>query len=186
MTVVDEDLEPVLVSCGNEDVDVIAVQTKVGNNRIRVINGYGPQEDEDKQQLLNFWHEIEKEVISAKDNGCMMIMEMDANAKVGREVIANDPHNQTNNGKILVDMVSRNNLVIANALDICKIEKSAIDYVIICRELYKYLIGMNIDEERFHVLTNYRRNKSTKKSITSDHNILYCNFSLSFSRHRGK
>ena len=194
MTVVDEDLEPVLVSCGNEDIDVIAVQTKVGNNRIRVINGYGPQEDEDKQQLLNFWHEIKKEVISAKDNECMMIIEMDANAKVGREVIANDPHNQTNNGKILVDMVSRNNLVIVNALDICKgvitrerifehkIEKSAIDYVIICRELYKYLIGMNIDEERFHVLTNYRRNKSIKKSITSDHNILYCNFSLSFYR----
>ena len=41
---------------------------------------------------------------------------------------------------------------------------------------------MKIDEERLHVLTNYRRNNFNKKNITSDHNILYCNFSLSFYR----
>ena len=188
LTAVDEDLEPVLVSTGQDDVEILTVETKLGNSKIRVINGYGPQEDEEKQITLNFWLEIEKEVLAARDNGCMILIEMDANAKVGNEVIANDPHEQTNNGKILLDIVNRHDLVIVNALELCKgvitrervfekkVEKSAIDYVVICRELYDFLTSMIIDEERLHVLTNSARNRTTLRRTTSDHNILYCNF----------
>ena len=194
LTAVDEDLEPVLVSTGQDDVEILTVETKLGNSKIRVINGYGPQEDEEKQITLNFWLEIEKEVLAARDNGCMILIEMDANAKVGNEVIANDPHEQTNNGKILLDIVNRHDLVIVNALELCKgvitrervfekkVEKSAIDYVVICRELYDFLTSMIIDEERLHVLTNSARNRTTLRRTTSDHNILYCNFSICFNR----
>ena len=45
---------------------------------------------------------------------------MDANAKVGGKVIKGDPHNITNNGKIMMDIIDRQNLTIANSLDICK------------------------------------------------------------------
>ena len=53
---------------------------------------------------------------------------MDANAKVGKELIANDPHDQSYIGKILVDIVHRHDLVIVNALEICK--------GVITREIY--------------------------------------------------
>ena len=137
MTAVDEDLTPVLVSNSDDEVDVLTVETKVGNHKIRVINGYGPQEDEDRQIILNFWQEIEKEVILAQDSDCMVAIEMDANAKVGKEIIKEDPHHQTNNGKLLVE---RQNLIILNALDLSegvitrkrvfenKVENSIIDY----------------------------------------------------------
>ena len=34
--------------------------------KIRVINGYGPQEDDSNQNKLNFWMGLEQEVLSAK------------------------------------------------------------------------------------------------------------------------
>ena len=194
MTAVDEDLTPVLVSNSDDEVDVLTVETKVGNHKIRVINGYGPQEDEDRQIILNFWQEIEKEVIVAKDSVCMVAIEMDANAKVGKEIIKEDPHHQTNNGKLLVDLVERQNLIILNALDLCegvitrervfenKVENSIIDYIIICQELYYYLIGMKIDDKKIHILTNYQKKKTSKKRTTSDHNLLYVSFSITFLR----
>ena len=60
LTAVAEDLEPVLVSTGSEDTDIITVEAKVEKHRIRIINGYGPQEDDEKNQILNFWQDIEK------------------------------------------------------------------------------------------------------------------------------
>ena len=88
------------------------MEAKVGGNRIWIINGYGPQEDEDKQKILSFWQTIEKEVSDAKDEGCMVIVEMDANAKVGNVLITLDPNKQTNSGIILVEMNQRHNRII--------------------------------------------------------------------------
>ena len=119
---------------------------------------------------------------------------MDANAKVGNENIQNDPHTITNNGKLLVDLLLRQNLTMLNATDLCtgtitrerkagnKTEKSVIDYIVVCQEMLEYVQEMTIDEERDDVLTNYQIKKKTKKLIPSDHNILYGKFSISFKR----
>ena len=64
---------------------------KVGNHNVRIINCYGPQEISqsqraapDQQHIVHqFWTELEKEVIKAKYEGCLVLIEMDANAKVG-------------------------------------------------------------------------------------------------------
>ena len=98
-------------------------QVKVGDKNIRIINGYGPQKDDNIKDVLNFWHEIEAEVVKAKDENCMIIIEMDANAKVGKDVIKKDPHTITNNGKLLLDMVERQNLCILNAKKISVLEQ---------------------------------------------------------------
>ena len=45
---------------------------------------------------------------------------MDANAKVGKTTIKNDPHETSNNGRILLELVERQKLTIENALDTCK------------------------------------------------------------------
>ena len=45
----------------------------------RIINAYGPQEDDPKQIIYSFWQELEKEIIDAYENNCMIVVEMDAN-----------------------------------------------------------------------------------------------------------
>ena len=99
LTAVDEDLVPVLVSTGNDDeAEIITVQIKVGKHDIRVINAYGPQEDDSNGKIFSFWQEVENEIISAKENSCLVIVQMDANAKVGKQKIKEDPNEESNNG----------------------------------------------------------------------------------------
>ena len=81
-----------LISTGEDENEIMTIQVDVGSHRIRIINAYGPQEDDSTQKVLSFWQEIEAEVLTAKDNDCMIIIEMDANAKVGNTVIKGDPH----------------------------------------------------------------------------------------------
>ena len=182
LTAVDQHLNPVLISTGrDEDTEILTVQAKVGTNDIRIINRYGPQEDDVEQEVYNFWHEVEQEVIAAKEENCFVVIQMDANSKIGGK---DDPNNVTANGKLLLDVVERQNLTIVNKLNLCKgiitreritalkIEKSVIDYVIVCEGMKKYLEDMLIDEDIIHVLTKYAGTKGSKKKVLSDHNIL--------------
>ena len=68
LTAVDEKLLPVLISTGkNDNSEIIVVQVEAQNNNIRIINAYGPQEDNgNKDDKYEFWQELEEEVISAK------------------------------------------------------------------------------------------------------------------------
>ena len=194
LTCVDENTNPVLISNCKDDTEILTVEANMENKKIRIINGYGPQEDDDIQDILGFWQDFEGEVIKAKDDGCFILIEMDANAKVGRDIITGDNHIMSSNGKLLLDVIDRQDLVIANSLDICKgvvtrvrefenrAEKSTIDYIIICRELVKYMSEMVIDEDRIYTLARYTNKNSGKKIIKSDHNILYGTFSIIFDR----
>ena len=92
LTAVDQNLSPLLISTGSEDIECIIVQVKIGERNIRIFNCYGPQEicqaqrnTKDQQHSVNqFWIELEKEVIKAQDEGCLVLIEMDANAKLGQ------------------------------------------------------------------------------------------------------
>ena len=187
---VKEDLNPVLVSQRDDDVEIVVVEADLGRKKLRIINGYGPQEDDDVQDILTFWQEFEKKIIQAVDDQCLILIELDANAKLGNKIIKNDPHSISNNGKLLMDIISRQNLVIANSLDICKgtitrerifdnkAERSVIDYILICQELAKDILEVTIDEDRIHVLSR----NTKKKVVTSDHNILYSKFNVSYTK----
>ena len=96
------DLDPVLIS-ESENNDLLVVQFIVNGRQIRIFNAYGPQEHESSQQVLNFWQTVESEIIQAKQNHCLIIMQMDANAKLGKKFIEKDPHDTSNNGVILAD-----------------------------------------------------------------------------------
>ena len=67
---VDEDLNPVLISNCKEDIEILTIEAEIGAKGLRIINGYGPQEDDETQEILCFWQEMEAEVIRAKDDGC--------------------------------------------------------------------------------------------------------------------
>ena len=185
-----QNLDPVLIFEGDDDVELIVVQGHIGSQNIRFINAYGPQEDEQYEKVLGFYQKLEEEIVQAINSNCFVMMECDANAKLGYEVIKNDPNPQSKNGSLLMSLVQRNNLVVVNSTDLCsglitrhkvtktKEEKAVLDYVIVCDKLYAHVSHMVINEDRNDVLTKYASKKGIEKIVKSDHNLLVCSFDI--------
>ena len=114
LSAIDINLDPVLVGVGDDELELLVVQIKVGHLDVRVFNAYGPQED-DTAASLNFWHGLEKEIIKAKQENCCILLEMDANAKLESE-----SRLSSGNGKYMQDMVNRQNLTVLNNSNLCK------------------------------------------------------------------
>ena len=119
LTAVDKNICSALVS--NTKSEILVVQTKMDDLNLRIINAYGPQEsDTDKDNIFQFWQDLEKEIIWAKEQNCKILIQMDANAKVGSDVITNDPNKLSCNGDLLLELISRQNLAILNANALCQ------------------------------------------------------------------
>ena len=118
---------------------------------------------------------------------------MDANAKVGKDVIVGDPQDTSDNGRLLLDLVDRQNLKILNASEKCsgtvtrkrvtvdRVEESVIDFLITCEVLAEYLEEMIVDDKREYVLTKFASSKGHRKKVESDHNVLYGKFTLKYN-----
>ena len=195
LTAVSENLSAIQVSEGLDDI--LVVEVSIDETAYRVINFYGPQEPQnDSEQILvrNFWLEVEKQILEAKNKNCKLILQGDANAKLGKEIFPRDLHKQTFNGAILYDLVSRHDLFILNLDEKCDglitrhrdtvkgLETSVIDYIIVCEEIMTKFEKMIIDEKREHVLTKYSTKKGIQTRKTSDHNIMYAQFAIKFKR----
>ena len=63
------------------------MQIKVGENYIRIINGYGSQEDDNQQNIFNFWVEIENVALIARENDCLTVIQMDAKKAIPKKLI---------------------------------------------------------------------------------------------------
>ena len=115
---------------------------------------------------------------------------MDANSKLGKEYIAEDPHGTSSNGFILGDIIRSHNLILGNGNNKCtgtitrkrvtkdRCEQSVIDLVMLSPDLIKHLVSVHIDEEQKHVLTKIHK---TKKGVTikkSDHNTIIRDFNI--------
>ena len=122
LTAVLNDMSSVLISMGEDNNEIITVQVNLSGKKCRIINAYGPQEQTEINNLecMKFWINLEGEISNALDDGCMVLLEMDANAKVG-QIIRNNPQNNiSNNGKLLLEMIERCGLTIVNSMDKCK------------------------------------------------------------------
>ena len=111
-------VSPVLVSSPKNEI--LVVQVKVGHLNVRIINCYGPQEDDPTNNIHDFWLNVEKEIIDAKNENCCVLIQCDANAKLGNVNIKNNPNEMSNNGQILLDILSRHNLMVLNSDVMCK------------------------------------------------------------------
>ena len=112
---------------------------------------------------------------------------MDANAKIEAE------NNASKNGQLLLNMCKRQNLEILNKSAICRgkitrhritkvgEEKYVLDYIMVCEILFSHLESMLIDEDRLFTLTKFVSTKGGVDQKKSDHNIMYCNFNLTYS-----
>ena len=170
----------------------MVVQIKIKDKFIRLINAYGPQENEAHEKIIKFYSTLDQIVQNAKLDGCLTLLEFDANAKVGNIIIKNDPHPLSSNGSILIDFVERNNLVICNSTEKCqglitrrritnqRTEESIIDYLILCEDMYAYLESMVIDQVNVH--TRYIKKKNNDiKTVPSDHFPIFGKFNIKWN-----
>ena len=113
-----------------------------------------------------------------------MCIELDANSKLGPEIIPGDPEPKSKNGKLLEKVVKDNDLIVVNGTQLCKglitrfrktitnTEKSVIDFFIVCRRFFELINYMEIDENRAYTLTKYSNKVGEKKLKESDHNVM--------------
>ena len=183
-------LQPVLVSEYNDTFEMIVVEIKA-SKEVRVIVGYGPQENLQTAQRMPFFATLEEEIVSAKLANKSIIIQMDANSKLGKELVPNDPKDQSPNGAVLSGINKRNALVVANSLErkvkglitrrrvtVDGVEESVIDFVIVSSDLVEDIDKLIIDEDKDHALCKIIRGKATTKVVKSDHNVMITKFKL--------
>ena len=192
LTAIKETLNPVLISRISESAEILVVQCQVNEMKVRILNGYGPQDDDHIITRQDFWMTLEQEVVAAKESNCAVLIQLDANAKVGNSIISLDPNNMSENGRLLLNILERENLHLLNSSPLCtgvitrqritkqSVEKSVIDYMITCDRLFVYLEQMSIDEEQHFSLVKYASMKGRPKVVKSDHNLLFTKFSIQY------
>jgi hypothetical protein len=198
MCAIHKDLNPKLIEEYNDNFELLVVEVEVNNKYIRILTGYGPQENWEENLRLPFFLALEEEIVKAEMAGKSVIIELDANSKLGPQLIPGDPHNITPNGRLLAAVIERQNLFIVNGSTKCSglitrirktktnVEKSVIDIVLISSDLIETLVGLEIDETRKHVLTRMRKTKNGYSKKESDHNVLVTKFKSEFQCHNNK
>ena len=184
LTAVHKSLKPVSVS--NEDSEeILVVEGKLSNSKVRFINGYGPQENSPEEVRKPFFDRLDMEIKSAKIAGSLICIEMDSNSKLGSNIIPGDPKPQSENGKLLERVVVENDLIVVNATKRCEgtvtrhrktinsTEEAVLDHFIVCKEMFKHVSKMVIDEEAAYSLTKYTNKKGDKTLVKeSDHRTM--------------
>ena len=84
----------------SSEFELLVVEAKIGGRDVWIISGYGPQENWKVEDRIPFFAKLEEEISKAKLHGKEIIIEMDANSKLGPTLIKGDPHKQSENGKI--------------------------------------------------------------------------------------
>ena len=182
---VNKDLQATLINEGNDETEVISIKVFFKEVTVRVITGYGPQENATKEKKEKFWEFLNKEVNDAEIEGDGIIIQMDGNLHAGPDIIPNDPNIQNQNGKLFSDFLEGNPTLIAvNALDICegiitrkrelenRIEKAVLDFYLINDKMRPFTNKMKIDEDKIFSLINLAQQKKNKCLIETDHNAL--------------
>ena len=162
-------LKPMLIKEYSDDFELIVVEMNVAGKEVRIISGYGPQETWKENERMPFFLALEEEICKAEMLGKSIIIQMDANSKLGPEIVQLDPHGQSINGRILSGIIERHGLCVVNGLkDKCSglitrrritkqsKEESVIDFVILSDDIQNDVESLIIDEERIHALTKYK------------------------------
>ena len=176
------ELNPILTRQGNDDVECVSVEVKAGNIKLLIVTGYGPQKGDTPKRKEGFWKYLKEEVKSAEERNTGLIIQIDSNSWVGKDIIPNDPNKINENGKLMKKFLEDNSeLTLVNALKCCKgsvtrerstingEEESIIDVFIVCRKVLPLIKHMEVDHDRKYKLTNFKAKKYKGKVTESDH-----------------
>ena len=189
-----KDLNPVLISEGDDDVEAITIDIHPKNIVISCTSAYGPQQRDTIEKKTKFWEFLDKMADNSWDSGKGFYLQGDLNAWLGDGLIPGDPHKQNENGKLFHNFLLRHpQLSVANALPICngiitrkrslnsgKIEESVLDIIVICSRVLPYFTEMVIDVDNKYVTTNYTafKKKLNAKAVNSDHRTVFAKMNL--------
>ena len=194
---VHKDLKPVWVSQGDDEVEVLVVEIWVNEFPVRIVTGYGPQVGDSQERKQKFWDFLEKECYLALEAGSGFVLQMDSNAHMGKDILKEDPNDQNVNGKLFCDFLERMpHLTLVNTLPLCEgsitrmrkttrgVEKSILDFFVVCSKILPFITKMAIDDRREHALTNYSTVKNLGRVVESDHNVETLDIDLIFSNQK--
>ena len=191
---VQKDLEPVWISEGDDHTEILVVEIKLNQFKVRCVCGYGPQESDKLEKKELFWNRLSAEVSEALVNEAALIIQMDGNLWAGSQLVPGDPNPTNKNGKLFLDFLDKfPHLTVVNSLDICegvitryrktktKVEKAVLDFFIVCSKMLPYAKKMLIDENRQFPLTNFSRRMGKVIAKDSDHNTTFMEFDISYT-----
>ena len=175
-------LKPSWVREGDENVEALSVEIFVQSMKVRCCAAYGCQESELLEKKLAFWNYLDEEVAQASASGAGLVIHFDGNLWAGKNIKPDDPRPQNKNGKLFEGFLSRNHhLTVVNSLSLCeglitrsrlkdgKLEKSVLDFFVVCSRVLPFVKRMVIDEGKKYILTNYEQVKKGGKASDTDH-----------------
>ena len=168
-----------LVIAYGENAEFITVRLCFGLESIRLISVYGPQEGDAKDEIEDFYENLQIQLHRSFSKGDSVLLVGVLNTKLGKTVINRDIHDMSANGKLLRDIIDKYNLCVVNALGLCKVvftrvnnesgaEKSVLDDLIVSSNLSDNIVSMTTDEGK---LFTPWRNLQRGKRFT-DHNAI--------------
>ena len=87
------DVHPVWVEQGDDEVECLAVEIWVDDFPVRIVTAYGPKSADRMERKTKFWDFIERQAINALETGSGFILQMDCNSHLGNEIIKDDLNN---------------------------------------------------------------------------------------------
>ena len=118
---VNKDLKSVWVSQGDDDIEALTVEVWADDVPVHILNAYGPQLGDCQERKQKFWQFLEREVANADMAGVGIVLQMDSNCHLGKELIENDVNPQNANGKMFAHFLERNqHLTLINSLSLCE------------------------------------------------------------------
>ena len=186
------ELNPTLVSQGENDVEAITIEIHPKNIVISCTSAYGPQMKDHIEKKHEFWKYLEDVVEKADKEGKGFILQGDLNAWLGPEIITGDNHEQNENGKLFHMFLKKfPQLTVVNSLPLCeglitrsrklvtgKVEESSIDFYVVCSRVLPFVLSMIIDENNKYTLSNFSEAKTKGKATDTDHKTVILNMHL--------
>ena len=176
------ELKPVLASKGTNEVEAMSVDIYVKTMKIRCVVAYGCQENSPVEKKKEFWNFLENEAKTAHESNSGFILQFDGNLWAGPNIVPGDPRPQNRNGKLFEEFLSRQKqLTVVNSLPVCeglisrmrvkngKEEKSVLDFFVVCSRVLPHVSRMKIDDDKKHILTNFKPARKGRAATDSDH-----------------
>ena len=124
-----------------------------------------------------------------------LVIQLDANAHLGPNIIKGDPNERNSNGTLFNDFLESNPAItVVNSLKLCEglitrrrettkgVEESVLDFFLVNEKMVQYLTKMKVDEEEQYALTNLVQKRKTKATKKSDHRTLILELNIQFNK----
>ena len=110
------------------------------------------------KKIENNLKQLDLEIKMASYSNTHVFIEMDSNAKLGKELVPGDPHSQTVNGQHLAWVIEEKDLVIVNGSKVSEgiitrnratvnwVEEAVLGHVLVSRDLFEVIEKMVVDE----------------------------------------